>query len=52
MNESLLNDESKPFSSGTYRMVPTVNRRSKLATATWIPQIPVDGRYAEGSGLD
>ena len=27
-------------------MVPTVNRRSKLATATWIPQIPVDGRYA------
>ena len=23
MNESLLNDESKPFSSGTYRMVPT-----------------------------
>lgn len=46
MNESLLNDESKPFSSGTYRMVPTVNRRSKLATATWIPQIPVDGRYA------
>ncbi len=42
----LLNDDSRPFASGTYRMAPAVSRRAKLATASWTPNIPESGRYA------
>lgn len=42
----LLNDSVMPFRSGTYRMVQATSRRSRLATATWTPQIPHSGRYA------
>ena len=44
--QGLLTDDSRPFQSGTYRTVPAVNRRNKLASATWTPNIPADGRYA------
>lgn len=43
---SLLNDSTFPFRTGTWRSVPAVNRKSRLATATWQPQIPRAGRYA------
>lgn len=43
---TLLNDNIHPFSEGTYRMVAAVNRRTKLASAVWTPNIPVSGRYA------
>ncbi len=42
----LLNDSSHPFASGTYRMAPVVNRKSRLANAVWTPNIPEAGRYA------
>lgn len=42
----LLADSVMPFRSGTYRMVQTTSRRSRLATATWTPNIPQSGRYA------
>lgn len=43
---SLLNDSVFPFKSGTWRSVSAVNRKSRLSTATWQPQIPRTGRYA------
>lgn len=46
MSTSLLNDHVHPFSEGTYRMTTTVNRRTKLASAVWTPQVPMAGRYA------
>lgn len=43
---TLLNDSIFPFLGGTWRSVPAVNRKSRLATVTWQPQIPRTGRYA------
>lgn len=46
MPTALLNDATHPFNSGTYRVVGAVNRRTKLSSAIWNPQIPATGRYA------
>lgn len=43
---TLLTDDVQPFKSGTYRSITAVNRRTKLANATWTPNIPAPGRYA------
>lgn len=39
-------DFDNPFLDGTARVVEAVPRRSKPSSATWIPAIPADGRYA------
>lgn len=44
--EGLLDDASAPFLSGTAREVAARPRRSRLASATWTPDIPQAGRYA------
>lgn len=41
-----LADTVAPFANGTARYAATTSRRSRLATATWTPRIPRDGRYA------
>lgn len=46
MPNGLLADDVNPFRGGTYRMAAAVSRHNKLATATWTPTIPADGRYA------
>lgn len=45
-SQGLINDASTLFGAGTYRMATAVNRRSRLATAVWQPNIPVSGKYA------
>lgn len=45
-SNGLLTDETHLFDAGTYRMATTVNRRSRLATAVWTPNVPKSGRYA------
>lgn len=45
-SDSLLCDSMMPFRMGTWRSIRTVNRHSRLATATWQPDIPQSGRYA------
>lgn len=42
----LLTDGVNPFRQGTYRLAPAVNRKIRLASATWTPDIPTAGRYA------
>lgn len=42
----LLTDEAAPFRSGTYRYAPATDRKSRLATACWMPDIPETGCYA------
>ncbi len=42
----LLTDGVNPFRQGTYRFAPAVDRKVRLASATWTPNIPADGRYA------
>lgn len=42
---SLLNDSIFPFTLGTWRSAPAVNRKSRLAAASWQPNIPRTGRY-------
>lgn len=44
--EGLLNDSIFPFMLGTWRSIPTTTRKSRLATATWMPRLPRAGRYA------
>ncbi len=44
--EGLLGNGDQPFQSGTAREVPATTRRSRLASATWTPDIPEAGRYA------
>ena len=41
-----LGDDSRPFENGTARQIATTSRASQIATATWTPNIPADGRYA------
>lgn len=43
---ALLNDSTFPFLAGTFRSIPATSRKSRLATATWMPRIPASGRYA------
>ena len=45
-SNGLLADDTHLFDAGTYRMATTVNRRSRLATAVWTPNVPKSGRYA------
>lgn len=42
----LLTDSIQPFLTGTARQVTATTRRSRLATATWTPRLPREGRYA------
>ena len=37
MPQALLNDSTFPFLSGTWRMVPALQRKTRLASATWTP---------------
>ena len=46
MPQALLNDSTFPFLSGTWRMVPALQRKTRLASATWTPRIPKAGHYA------
>lgn len=46
MPAALLCDTIHPFTAGTYRRVKAVRRRNDLATATWTPAVPREGRYA------
>ncbi len=46
MSAPLLCDSLHPFTSGTYRRIKAVRRRNDLATATWTPTLPREGRYA------
>ena len=46
MPATLLNDSIFPFRQGTWRMVPALARKSRLASATWQPRIPRAGKYA------
>jgi len=41
-----LDDDSRPFESGTARQIATISHANQFATATWTPNIPADGRYA------
>lgn len=43
---SVYHDHETPFTEGTTRVIPSQSRRSQAATATWMPNIPADGRYA------
>lgn len=42
----LLNDSVFPFLLGTVRQATATRRHTRLATATWTPNIPKRGRYA------
>lgn len=42
----LLDDASTPFLGGTAREVAATSRHSRLASATWMPDIPKAGSYA------
>lgn len=44
--QGLLNDSLFPFRIGTFRATQSQLRKSKTATATWMPRIPKAGRYA------
>lgn len=44
--QGLLNDSVFPFQLGTFRAAKSQLRKSKAATATWMPRIPKTGRYA------
>ena len=44
--EGCLTDSTFPFQSGTWRAVPALTRKSRLAAATWTPRLPRAGRYA------
>ncbi len=44
--KALWNDGENPFRQGTVRQVEATSRQSHLATASWLPNIPQEGRYA------
>lgn len=44
--DGCLTDSTLPFQSGTWRAVPALMRKSRLAAATWTPRLPRAGRYA------
>ncbi len=43
---TLLRDSTMPFTLGTARQVPAVQRKNRLAQASWSPRLPKRGRYA------
>lgn len=45
-SSELIHDDTKLFDAGTYRMATVVNRKSRLASAVWQPNIPESGKYA------
>ncbi len=43
---SLLVDGVNPFRQGTYRYAQAVDRKVRLSSAVWMPNVPEAGRYA------